>query len=204
MDKEQAERALAIVRGVIENTREDLVAQNWGLIWMIHAFTNSAAFVAIGLFAERLNRPIVWYLVPLAVVAVVNLVIVAAFADRDRGVRSVIEYQLHGIWTTFIIFTLAIAAILYLTDVTPRLFGPLIATTSGIAFAMMGVVFSYRFLGLAAAFLALALLTSLPALSTVTWYLIAGVWWLAMFVPGVTLFRERRRRMRDERRARIL
>ena len=203
MDKEQAEKALAIVRGVIENTREDLVAHNWGLIWIIHAFTNSAAFVAIA-FVEQQQRPIFWYLVPLGVVAVVNLVIVTALIDRDRGVRSVIEFQVHGIWNTFTIFTLAIAAILYLTGAPPRLFGPLIATTSGIGFAMMGVVFSYRFFPLAAAFLLVALITPLPVVAPFTWYLIAAVWWTAMFVPGITLFRERQRRLRDERRPRIL
>jgi hypothetical protein len=203
MNKEQAERALAIVRGVIENTREDLVAHNWGLIWLVHAFTNAAAFASIGI-VERQNRSIIWYLVPLAVVAVVNLLIVAVLADRNRGVRSVIESQLHGIWTTFIVFTLVIAAVVQLSGATPRLFGPLIATTSGIGWAMMGVVFSYRFLALAVAFLLVALITAVPAFSAATWYLIAGVWWIAMFVPGMTLFRERKRRMRDERRAQIL
>ena len=204
MDKKQAQEALAIIRGVIENTREDLVAHNWGLIWMVQAFTNSAAFASIGVFVESQNRPIFWYLVPLAVVAGVNLVIVAALADRDRGVRSVIEYQLHGIWTTYIIFTLAIAAIVHLAGASPRLFGPLIATTSGIGFAMMGVVFYRQFLGLAAAFLLVALVTPLSAVSAFVWYLIAGVWGAAMFLPGIILFRERRRRMRDERRAQIL
>lgn len=203
MDRQQAEKALAIIRGVIENTREDLVAHNWGLIWMVHAFTNSAAFAAIGLLAERHNRSIIWYLGPLAVVAAVNLVIVAALADRDRGVRSVIEYQLHGIWTTFIVFTLAIAAILHLAGASPKLFGPLIAATSGVGFAMMGVVFYHRFLFLAAAFLLVALVTPLSAVSAFEWYLIAGVWWVAMFLPGIILFRERRRRMRDERRTQI-
>ena len=108
MEKEQAEKALQIIRQVIENTRDDLIDRNWGLIWMVHAFTNSAAFAAIGLFAEQQGRPIFWYLVPLAAVAVVNLAIVVVLADRDRGVRSPIEWQLHGIWTTFIVFTLAL------------------------------------------------------------------------------------------------
>jgi hypothetical protein len=204
MDKQQAEQALAIIRGVIANTREDLVAQNWGLIWLVHAFTNGAAFAAIGLVAERNQRPIIWYLIPLAVVAVVNLVIVAALADRDRGVRSVIEYQLHGIWLTFIVFTLGIALVLHLAEASPRLFGPLIASTSGIGFAMMGVMFSKRFLILAAAFLAVAVLTPLLPPSGIAWYFIAAVWWIAMFIPGVLLTQERRRRMRDERRTQVL
>lgn len=204
MDKQQAEQALAIIRGVIENTREDLVAHNWGLIWMVHAFTNAAAFSAIGVFAERQGRSIVWYLVPLAIVAAVNLLIVLLLADRDRGVRSFIEWQLHGIWTTFIVFTLLVAGVLHLSGASPTLFGPLIAATSGIGFAMMGVVFSPRFLALAAAFLLVAVLITLPVVAPVAWYVIAAVWWVAMFVPGVVLFRERRRRMRDEPATQIL
>jgi hypothetical protein len=204
MDKRQAEQALAVIRGVIANTREDLVAHNWGLIWLVHAFTNSAAFVAIGALVERQGRPIVWYLVPLAVLAVVNLLVVALLTDRDRGVRSVIEYQIHGIWTTFTIFTLAIALILHLSGATPRLFGPLIAITSGIGFAMMGVMFSKQFFSLAAAFLLVATVTPLAPVSGATWYLVAAVWWIAMFVPGVILTRERRRRMRDAKRTQVL
>jgi hypothetical protein len=171
---------------------------------MVHAFTNGAGFVAIGLFAQRPGRAIVWYLVPLAVVAVVNLLVVAALTDRDRGVRSVIESQLHGIWITFIVFTIGIAAILHLSGASPALFAPLIAATSGIGFAMMGAVFSRRFFWPAAVFLALALVTAPPAAAAFSWYLIAGVWWAAMFVPGVALDRERRRRMSDGRHARIL
>jgi len=204
MDKEQAERALAIVRGIVENTREDLAAHNWGLIWMLHAFTNSAAFAAVGVLIERQQRPVFYYLIPLGVVAVVNLMIVAALADRDRGVRSVIEYQLHGIWVTFIIFTVAIAAILYLAQVTPTLFGPLIAITSGIGFAMMGVLFASRFFILAIAFLLVGLIAPLPRVAPVTWYLIAAVWWVASFVPGVIFNRERKRRLRQDRRPQIL
>src|SRR5262249_56022017 len=66
MDREQAEQALAIIRQVVENTRDDLVARNWGLIWMIHAFINLAAFAWVGLVVERQRLAIYWYLPPLA------------------------------------------------------------------------------------------------------------------------------------------
>ena len=65
MDKRQAEEALSIIRGVIEKTREDLVAHNWGAIWLVHAFTNAAAFASIGCFVERRQLPLFWYLVPI-------------------------------------------------------------------------------------------------------------------------------------------
>jgi hypothetical protein len=204
MDKESAEKALAIIRGVIENTREDLAAHNWGLIWIVHAFTNAFGFASIGFFVERHDKPLFFYLVPLAVVAVVNLLLVAALGDRDRGVRSFVEWQVHGIWLTFIVFTLAVAAVLQLSGASPRLFGPLVAVTSGIGFAMMGVLFSRRFFALAVLFLLLAVVLPLEAVAPVQWYLVAAAWWLAMIVPGIALVRERQRRQRDERRTRIL
>ena len=202
MDKKQAEQALDIIRGVIEHTREDLVAHNWGLIWLIHAFTNATAFVSIGLFVERHDRSIVWYLVPLAALAVVNIIIVAICADRDRGVRSYIELQLHGIWVTFIIFTLAVAAFLHVSGSSPKSFCSLMAITTGISFSSMAVVFYRRLFVDAGVFLVLAILC--PLVVDIQWYLFAAGWWAALFVPGLIMFRERQRRGRDERNSKIL
>jgi hypothetical protein len=202
MDKHQAERALGIIREVIENTREDLVAHNWGLIWLVHAFTNAAGFASIGLWVERQNLPLLWYLVPLAILAPVNLAIVALLAERDRGVRSFVEWQIHGIWTTFIVFTIGGAAVILLAGAEARLFGPVVALTSGIGFSMMGVVFYRRFFIMAAVFLAIAFAAA--ALPAVQWYMLAAAWWCAMFVPGLFMFLEKRRRQQDERAARIL
>src|SRR5262245_28390160 len=72
VDREEAEKALAIIRQVVQETRDDLIARNWGLIWMIHAFTNLAAFLTLGLAIEPRGLPIYWYLVPLAIVAGVD------------------------------------------------------------------------------------------------------------------------------------
>ena len=60
MDKDQAEKALSIIRGVIESTRDDLVARNWGLIWMVLAFVNFAGALC-GLGLERNETPVIWY-----------------------------------------------------------------------------------------------------------------------------------------------
>ena len=46
MDKDEAEKTLRIIRAVIQSTHEDLVAHNWGLIWIVHSLTNAAAFAA--------------------------------------------------------------------------------------------------------------------------------------------------------------
>jgi hypothetical protein len=93
VDREEAEKALAIIRQVVQDTRDDLIERNWGLIWMIHAFTNLAAFLTLGLAIEPRGLPIYWYLVPLAIVAGVDLAIVLVLVRRQDGVRSFVEWQ---------------------------------------------------------------------------------------------------------------
>ena len=147
MNRDEAERALSVIRKVIQNTREDLVAHNWGLIWMVHAFTNLSACLAGWYIAEHdPTCPVYWYLVPFAIVGALDLVIVQLLRSRDQGVRSYVEWQLHGIWTSFVIFTAAGALALQLNDAPPRQFASLFALTTGFSFAMMGVVFSRQWI----------------------------------------------------------
>lgn len=193
MNRDQAESALAIIRKVIQDTHEDLIAHNWGLIWMIHAFTNASGMIAIGTLIEARNLPILWYLVPLFANAVVNLVFVLLLSERERGIRSYIELQLHGIWITFILFTSAATLMLHAAGAQPRLFCPLMAMTSGIGFAMMGVVFYRRFLAYAAVFMVVMLAS--PFLPDHQWFALAGAVWVSLFVPGLIMHRERRRRL---------
>lgn len=204
MDRDQAEKALNIIRGVIENTKEDLVEHNWGKIWLLHSISNSIAFASIGWAIEPRGLPIIWYLVPLAIAAVVNMTIILLCGDRDRGTRSYVEWQIHGIWGSFIVVTLVGAVVIYLTDSPPRLFGPLIALTSSYGFAMMGFVFYGRFVALAVVFLLLAIASATNAFHHYQWYLLALGWGLAMFVPGLILYLERHRRAKSGRQARIL
>jgi hypothetical protein len=150
---------------------------------------------------EREQRPILAYLVPLSIVAVVNLVIIAALIDRDRGVRSFVERQIHGIWMSFTVFGAVGVLVIELGDLPPASYGPILALTSGFAFAVMGVVFSVRFLATAVAFVVLALVS--PAFVEVQWYLVATLWWVALMVPGITLHREKRRRRADDGRTEI-
>ena len=83
MNRDEAERALSVIRKVIQNTRDDLVEHNWGLIWMIHAFTNLAACLA-GWYLDGQGVPVLWYLVPFAVVGAVDIVIVQFLVKRDH------------------------------------------------------------------------------------------------------------------------
>jgi hypothetical protein len=200
VNRDEAERALSVIRKVIQNTRDDLVEHNWGLIWMIHAFTNLAACLA-GWYIEDQGWPVLWYLVPFAVVGAVDIVIVQLLVKRDQGVRSYVEWQLHGIWWSFVAFTVVGALMLQVGGAPPRLFGALFALTTGFSFAMMGVVFSRQWV-FAVLFLGVAAVA--PFLPGVQWALIGAVWWSAMFVPGVSMYLEKRRRSRDGTRTQIL
>jgi hypothetical protein len=203
VNREDAEKALGIIRQVIHNTREDLVAHNWGQIWLVHAFFDLAACL-VGGYAEWRGWPLIWYMIPFGVNALANLVVAALLARRDTGVRSYVEWQIYGIWVTFMVFTLAGAVVLLLGGAEPWLFGPLLALTSGFGFAMMGVVFSRQFPA-TVAFLLIALISPLLRQWPGTqWLLIGAAWWCAMFFPGLSMYRELRQRMRDESSARIL
>lgn len=202
MEKDDAERALSIIRQVIQTTHEDLVAHNWGLIWIFHSFTNAAAFVAIGAWAEAGDLGIVWYLVPLAVVAAVNLVIVAFCRERDRGVQSFVEWQIHGIFTAFVIVSLASAAVLHLYG-APKYYCPLIALNASFSFAVMGVVFYRSFFAIAALFMAAGLAAPFAG-PVLQWYCLAAAWWLALIIPGVLFHLEKLRRHDDDQRSQIL
>ena len=191
MNREEAEKALGIIRTVIQNTRDDLVAHNWGFIWIIHSFINLAACLG-GWYVENQQLPILWFLLPLGIAAVLNLVTFMALLERDQGVRSYVELRLHGIWWTFIVFTTAGCVALQLNNAPPHLFGPLFAMTSGMSFAIMGVVFA-RQLPFAAVFLVITLVGPfLPGGSQ--WGLIGAGWWAALFFSGVSMHREKRQR----------
>lgn len=202
MNREEAEQALGIIRQVVQSTKEDLVARNWGLIWIVHAFTNLAAFASVGFLVESQALSIVWYLVPLAIVAVVDLSIVILLARRETGVRSFIEWQLHGMWTTFIVFSVAAAGLIYLMQAPPRLFCSLMAMNSGIGFAMMGLIFYRRFFIFSALFLVVMVVA--PALPQIQWLILGLVWWSAMFLPGLAMHRERQVRMQRGPEAQLL
>lgn len=201
MDRDQAEKALSIIRGVIEHTRDDLVARNWGQIWMVLAFVNFAG-AAGGIWLERRESAVLWYALAVGVGGLLNIVVVVLLVKRDQGVRSYVEWQLWAIWIAFVVFTLLALGVLHLTDTSPRIFGSVFAMNGGLAFTMMGIVFYRSFLWAGALFGVAAILTAM--FREAQWLILGGAWWLATFIPGWLAFREQKKRERDVQRTQIL
>jgi len=192
MDHKQAERALGIIRDVIQSTRDDLVALNFGIIWIAHSFTNLAGFVVIGAVVEPRELGLIWYLAPLAGVAIINGITILTLQERDRGIRSVAAVRIHGATAIFILFSIVVAAVLHLGNADPKLFCPLFATTSGICMAIFGLL-SYRIFFLSAAgFIVVALVAH--RVVEIQWYLLGVTWWASIFSSGWALHREHGRR----------
>jgi hypothetical protein len=201
MEREQAERSLAIIRSVIENTRDDLVERNWGIIWIIHSFINFAA-AASGTWIDRRGLSVFWYALPLFICSLINIFVVLMFMSREQGVRSYIERQLWATWIVFVVFTGAGIVAIYLTQTRPSFFGIIFALNCGICFSMMGIVFYKQFLLVSGLFLVVAVAAA--AWTSIQWWLIGGAWWLATFIPGWCAYRERSRRLQNAKRTRIL
>lgn len=194
MQKDDAERALQLIRKVVADTRDDLVEQNWGQLWMLHAFVNLAAFVTIGLYVDAEGMPLPYYLAPLIVAGAIDGALVLLLGRRDRGIKSFVEWQMHGIWTTFILGTGLIDLALYLEGAPASVFVYVVALTSGIGFAMMGTVFTARFFGVAALFgLAIGVFPFVPS-GAVRWIVVGLLWWATLFMAGVVMHRRKRAR----------
>lgn len=56
MNRDEAFEALEYLRRVVKETRDDSALQNWGVIWMVHAFTNGAGFALTGWLLDHGRR----------------------------------------------------------------------------------------------------------------------------------------------------
>lgn len=101
MNREEAAEALQLIRRVVSQARDDTALQNWGVIWMLHAFTNGGGFLAThALHAQGHRTPGPYVLLWCAIVPL-NLISIFWLRRREAaGVRSFIERQVWSIWTT--------------------------------------------------------------------------------------------------------
>src|SRR6476619_130092 len=102
MNREQATEALALLKRVVSQARDDTTLQNWGLLWVIHGLTNCAAFVATNLMLRAgWTTPGPFALLWTATLGI-NFLTIFALKSSSSGVRSFVENQIWVIWTSFI------------------------------------------------------------------------------------------------------
>jgi hypothetical protein len=193
MDREEATQALALLRRVVDQAKDDSALQNWGAIWMLHAFSNGAGFVVTDAMLRRgLFTP--WPYVALwTVLNAANLLTIFFFkAKLPAGTRSFVERQVWLIWTTYV-SAVSLVAVCNLLLGLDRLFaGPAMAVLAAFAFAMMGAM-GRRWFVASGAFVVDAIAASLFP----RWqFTIFGVLFAAFqFAGGAILHAERRRRL---------
>src|SRR3954469_8287666 len=111
MNREEAQKALELLRGVVSQARDDTALQNWGVIWIVHAFTNGAAFSTTQLLLWR-GFEVRWPFIALwSLTLVVNIGLIFLLKARRAGAKTFIEGQIWSIWLSFILAVMATAVV---------------------------------------------------------------------------------------------
>jgi hypothetical protein len=192
MNRDEAFEALEYLRRVVKETRDDSALQNWGVIWMVHAFTNGAGFALTGwLLDHGRTRPLP-YIVLWTLILATNLTTIALLRRRRSGARSFVETQLWAIWTAFVGAVAVSAFLNYLLGLDRLFLGPVIAVLAAVAFASMGSLMGNHWYTVAVLFLTTALL--MCVLPRFQFYILGAVWLATKFTVGFLLDRSRRQR----------
>ena len=194
MKREEANQALELIRRVVAQARDDSALQNWGVIWMLHAFVNAAGFVATNRLWTAGHRTPGPYALLWAGVLTFNMVSIFVLKrGQTAGARSFVERQIWAIWTTFIAGMVLVAVINWLLGLD-RLFMPAVACVLfATAFSMMGALMGRVWFVVAGAFaLAAVGMTQVPDHA---FDILAVAWFATQFGGGFALQRARRRRL---------
>ncbi len=192
MNREEATSALELLKTVVSQARDDTALQNWGVIWIIHALTNGAAFSATQLllwhgYETRLPFILLW-----TVTLVVNIGLILLIKARRAGAKTFIENQIWSIWMSFIGAVMLTAVVNDLMGFRLLALGPVISILSAFGFSMMGAIMGRRWY-LGSAIFALASL-AMAALPRYQYLLLGLIWCVAQLIGGVWLELDKRRR----------
>jgi hypothetical protein len=193
MNREEATQALELLRKVVSQARDDTTLQNWGVIWILHAFTNGAGFVITNIllwkgFVEPWAYVALW-----GVILPVNIIAIFVLKSRKAGARTFIEAQIWAIWLSFVVAVVLTALVNHLSGFKVFTLGPIVAVLSAFAFAMMGSVMGRKWFWATAVFGVAALLMAFIP----DWqFIILGVvWGSCQLVAGIVLHRAKLRRL---------
>jgi hypothetical protein len=193
MNREEATRALEVLRAVVSQARDDTALQNWGVIWILHGITNGAGFIATNyLFLRGIEEP--WpYAAMWGVILTVNIGSIFLLKKRRAGARSFVETQIWSIWLTFIGAVILLSILNHVMGLRAFYLGPVIGVLAAAAFSMMGALMGRRWYFATAVFsLAAICMAILPRVQ----FLVLGiVWGIAQTAAGIRLQRERQAKL---------
>jgi hypothetical protein len=192
MDREEATRALELLRSVVGQARDDTALQNWGVIWIVHALTNGAAFSTTQIllwkgFQSRWPFILLW-----TMVVVCNIGLILLLKARRTGTKTFIENQIWSIWLSFIGAVMLTAVVNDLMGFRLLALGPVIGILSAFGFSMMGAIMGRRwYLGTAIFGLSSLAMAALPKFQ---YLILGGIWCVAQMIGGVWLELDKRKR----------
>ena len=195
MNRQEALEALALLRKVVSQARDDTTLQNWGVIWMVHGVTNAAAFLATN-FLMRQGHLSPWPYVTLwSAVLVFNIPSIFLLKSRTAGARTFVENMIWLIWLTFIATVALTGLSNHLSGFKVFTLGPVVGILSVFSFSMMGGLMGKKWFVVAGVF---ALASLAMALYPAWQFVILGlVWGSCQFTAGLMMHRARRRRVSD-------
>jgi hypothetical protein len=192
VNREQATQALELLRSVVSQARDDTALQNWGVIWIVHAFTNGAAFSTTQLLLWR-DYQVRWpFIVLWSATLIINIGLILILKARRAGAKTFIENQIWSIWLSFIGAVMLTAVVNDLLGLKLLALGPVIGILSAFGFSMMGAIMGRRwYLGTLVFGGSSLLMAALPRWQ----YIILGaVWCVAQLIGGVWLEVDKRKR----------
>ncbi|WP_224244923.1 hypothetical protein [Hyalangium gracile] len=194
MNREEAAEALQLIRRVVSQARDDSALQNWGVIWVLHAFTNGGGFLGTHLLFLQGHREPGPYALLWGAIIPLNLLSIFWLQRRETaGVRSFIERQVWSIWTTCMA-GLALVALANWVMGLQVLFMPVVGCVLiAMAFSVMGALMGRGWYAAAAIYALSALgLARVPHLG---FAVLGGLWFATQLTGGLVLVRARRRRL---------
>jgi hypothetical protein len=191
VDREEAQRALAVLRRVVDQAKDDTALQNWGLIWIVQGFLNGAGFIATHVLLGKGYEDPLPFVILWTVIIGGDLLARLLLRRGRAGVRSFVETQMFAIWTAFIGAVSLVAVLNHAMGLRTFFLGPVIGALMAMAFAIMASQVGWRWLVVAGVFAVTSVVMAL--LPHVQFIILGVVWGVAQFGTGVLLDRARRR-----------
>ena len=193
MDREEAAGTLELLRKVVARARDDTAAENWGVIWMVHAVSNAAGFFGTHLLLRSGHVTPGPYVLLWATALGFNFATMVPFRKKNASSGSFIEKQIWSIWTIFIVAMSLTAIVNYLVGLTVIFMPEVSCILVAVAFATMGSMMGGWWYVPAAVWAFMALV--IARFSQDAFALLGALWLVTQGSGGILLERARRRKL---------